>query len=55
MLPHFFTNFELQKYQNEPKFNGVFSILNYKNIKMNQNLMAFFQEIIYLKQTMGDT
>ena len=26
MSPHPFTNFELQKnYQNEPKFNGVFS------------------------------
>ena len=26
MLPHFLTNFEIQKYyQNEPRFNGVFS------------------------------
>ena len=26
MLPHPLTNFEIQKYyQNEPKFNGVFS------------------------------
>ena len=25
MPPHPLTNFELQKYQNEPRFNGVFS------------------------------
>ena len=25
MLPHPLTNFELEKYQNEPRFNGVFS------------------------------
>ena len=25
MLPHLLTNFEIQKYQNEPKFNGVYS------------------------------
>ena len=25
MLPHALTNFEIQKYQNEPRFNGVFS------------------------------
>ena len=25
MLPHPFTNFEIQKYKNEPRFNGVFS------------------------------
>ena len=24
MPPHPLTNFELQKYQNEPRFNGVF-------------------------------
>ena len=24
MLPHPLTNFEIQKYQNEPRFNGVF-------------------------------
>ena len=29
MLPHSLTNFEIQKdYQNEPRFNGVFSINN---------------------------
>ena len=27
--PHFLTNFEIQKYyQNEPRFNGVFSRIN---------------------------
>ena len=25
MLPHPLTNFEIQKYKNEPRFNGVFS------------------------------
>ena len=36
MLPHPLTNFEIQKYyQNEPRFNGVYSF-------------AFILEIIYL-------
>ena len=25
MLPHPLTSFEIQKYQNEPRFNGVYS------------------------------
>ena len=34
MLPHSLTNFELQKYyQNEPKFNGVYSRNNLPEIK----------------------
>ena len=34
MLPHPFTNFEIQKYKNEPRFNGVFSRNNlFKKIK----------------------
>ena len=34
MLPHPLTNFEIQKYQNEPRFNGVFSRNNFpKKIK----------------------
>ena len=34
MLPHYLTNFELQKYyQNEPKFNGVYSRNNLPEIK----------------------
>ena len=28
MPPHTLTNFEIQKYQNEARFNGVFSINN---------------------------
>ena len=29
MLPHPLTNFEIQKYyQNEPRFNGVYSRMN---------------------------
>ena len=34
MLPHPLTDFEIQKYyQNEPKFNGVFSRKNLPKIK----------------------
>ena len=34
MLPHSSTNFEIQKYyQNEPKFNGVYSRNNSPKIK----------------------
>ena len=33
MPPHPLTNFEIQKYQNEPKFNGVYSINNLSKIK----------------------
>ena len=34
MPPHLLTNFEIQKYcQNEPKFNGVYSINNLSKIK----------------------
>ena len=32
MLPHSLTNFEIQKYyQNDPRFNGVYSRDNLKN------------------------
>ena len=33
MLPHPLTNFEIQKYQNEPRFNGVYSRDNLSKIK----------------------
>ena len=34
MAPHPLTNFEIQSYyQNEPKFNGVYSINNLPKIK----------------------
>ena len=34
MLPHHLTNFEIQKYyQNEPKFNGVYSSNNLPKVK----------------------
>ena len=33
MPPHSLTNFEIQKYENEPKFNGVFSRNNLSKIK----------------------
>ena len=34
MLPHPLTNFEIQKYKNEPRFNGAFSRNNWpKKIK----------------------
>ena len=31
--PHPLTNFEIQKYKNEPRFNGVFSRVNLPKIK----------------------
>ena len=33
MLPHPLTNFEIQKYQNEPKFNSVYSRGDLSKIK----------------------
>ena len=33
MLPHLLTNFEIQKYRNEPRFNGVYSRDNLPKIK----------------------
>ena len=33
MAPHLLTNFKIQKYQNEPSFNGVYSINNLSKIK----------------------
>ena len=33
MSPHPLTNFEIQKYQNEPRFNGVYSRDNLTKIK----------------------
>ena len=33
MLPHPLTNFEIQKYHNGPKFNGVYSRNNLSKIK----------------------
>ena len=33
MLPHPLTNFEIQKYQNEPKFNGIYLRNNLSKIK----------------------
>ena len=33
MLPYPLTNFEIQKYQNEPRFNGIYSKNNLPEIK----------------------
>ena len=33
MLPHRLANFEIKKYQKEPKFNGVYSRNNLPKIK----------------------
>ena len=33
MLPHLLTNFEIQKYRDEPRFNGVYSRDNLPKIK----------------------
>ena len=34
MLPHPLTNFKIQTYQNEPKFNGIYSRNNLLKIKL---------------------
>ena len=34
MLPHSLINFEIQKYQNEPRFDSVYSRDNLKNKRM---------------------
>ena len=40
MPPHPFTNFEIQRYyQNEPKFNGVYSRNNLPKIKDGSNVI----------------
>ena len=40
MLPHPLTNFEIQKYyQNEPRFNGVYSRDNLTEIKDGANII----------------
>ena len=33
MPPHLLTDFEIQKYQNKPKFNGIYSRNNLSKIK----------------------
>ena len=33
ITPHLLTNFEIQKYQNESSFNGIYSINNLSEIK----------------------
>ena len=37
--PHLFTNFEKQKYENEPRFNGVYSRDNLPKIKNGANII----------------
>ena len=50
MLPHLLTNFEIQKYyQNEPKFNGVYSRNNLPKINYGTYLINLV--IIEYKQT----
>ena len=39
MRPHPLTNFESQKYQNEPRFNGVYSINDVPSIKDGVSLI----------------
>ena len=40
--PHLLTNFEIQKYyQNEPKFNGVYSRDNLRKIKDGAYVINF--------------
>ena len=39
MPPHPLANFEIQKYQNEPRFNGVYSRDNLPKIKAEANVI----------------
>ena len=39
MLPHPLTNFEIRKYQNEPRFNGVYARDKLPKIKAGAYLM----------------
>ena len=41
MPPHPLTNFEIQKYQNEPKFNGIYSRVNLPKIKDGAYVINF--------------
>ena len=42
MSPHLLTNFDIQKcYQNEPKFNGVYSRNNLSRIKDEAFVISF--------------
>ena len=41
MPPHPLTNFEIQKYQNEPKINGVYSRVNLAKIKDGAYVINF--------------
>ena len=42
MLPYLLTNFEIQNYyQNEPKFNGVYSRNNLPKIK-DDSILSYF-------------
>ena len=42
MPPHLSTNFETQIYQNEPKFNGVYSRNNLSKIKDGAFMCVLF-------------
>ena len=52
MLPHPLTNFEIQKYQNEPRFNGVYSRDNLQKIKDGGYIINFdeYSDIETLEQ-----
>ena len=41
MLPNPLTNFEIQKYENEPKFNGVYSRNRLSKIKDGAYILNF--------------
>ena len=41
MPPHPLTNFEIRKYQNEPRFNGVYSRDNLQKIKDGGYIINF--------------
>ena len=50
MLPHPLTDFEIQKYyQNEPRFNGIYSKDNLPNIKVEADVINPHESTLILE------
>ena len=48
MPPHPLNNFEIQKYQNEPRFNGVYSRDNLQKIKDGGYIINLDDSLAYI-------
>ena len=48
MPPHPLNNFEIQKYQNEPRFNGVYSRDNLQKIKDGAYIINLDDSLAYI-------